>query len=789
MMPMPRYAPASERTARDRRSRSAGAPRAFALVALALAALAGPTRPALAAELPAVTRPSFSLGKETRVAGVAFFVALPPGLGDVSAAALTTAHGFDPAELVRAREVVFSTARTQQRASVSSRLLAPPGRPYHAPGATVRDDFLLFALDVEPRGVRVLELDERPFPEPETRVQILGVPHAVAQDEDDLFGEVVGVGKEEIEVDLDAPADLRGWGGAPVLDYATKKVVGLVQAARPVGPTIRLSVSPLGGIREALAAPLEGGAGRPFARFDGAGGQAQSIAAAAPTTAAPAERGKAPRTSAPRASAPSGGATAAASAASGDAPGTPQTPAQTASIERDRSVAPGEMPLRPEGQTLLGSDRADIDAMRLQIAVDAPVDGSVVGDEQGAFVSGRALALAGEMKRFDVVLVLDTSGSTSAPTGSDVDGNGVVGKASLGGVGAIFGAGSTDPGDSILAAEVLAAKKLIEGLDARNTRVGLVTFAGDPPHEGGAFVIGGRGVAALTEEPLTTEFGRVAKTLDRVLVRGPDGMTHIAAGLDQATVELLGLPGALSKKDPKSEKIVLFLTDGQPTLPYGSEGLDNQAAIRAAERSKRAGIRVHTFAIGEEALEGPVATVEMAAVTKGFFTPVRSPGDIVDVMEHVSFANIESVQVRNATTGAAADVSLTNADGSFGGLVPLQSGKNRIEITVKASGGLSETRTVTVTYVPGAASPPLPRELVTLRNRLLEQKLITLRRGRIEGEQARVEEQRKELELEIQRERAVAQERAEKQRKELDLEVLRTPAATSAPAPTQTPTP
>jgi hypothetical protein len=444
------------------------------------------------------------------------------------------------------------------------------------------------------------------------------------------------------------------------------------------------------------------------------------------------------------------------------------------------------MPLRPEGQTLLGGDRADIDGLRIQVAVDSPVDGSVVGDAQGAFVAGRALALAGEMKRFDVVVVIDTSGSTSAPTGTDVNGNGTVGRASLGGVGAIFGAGSTDPGDSVLAAEVMAGKKLIEGLDPRNTRVALVTFAGDPPHADGAFVIGGRGAPALTEEPLTADFGRVTKALDRVLVRGPDGMTHIAAGLDQATVELLGLRGALSKKDPKSEKIVLFLTDGQPTLPYGSEGLDNQAAIRAAERAKRAGIRVHTFAIGEEALEGPVATVEMAAVTKGYFTPVRSPGDIVDVMEHVNFANLEGITIRNASTGVAAEASLSNADGTFGALVPLQPGKNQIEITVAANGGLRESRTVTVTYVPGSPETPLPRELVTMRNRLLEQKLIELRRGRIEGEQARAEAQRKELAVEIEKERAAAQQRAEQQRKELKLEVLREgqePAASQPSAP------
>ncbi|HVP28014.1 MAG TPA: VWA domain-containing protein [Myxococcota bacterium] len=733
--------------------------------------------PAGSQTLPAVTRPSFQLGKETRTAGVAFFISLPEDVpSPVRAAALTTAHGFDLSELVRAQEVVFTTARTKQRASVSSRLLGAPGRPYNSPGATVRDDYLLFALDLAPTGARILELDSRPFPAPETRVQILGIPHAVAQDEDDVFGEVVGVGKEEIEVDLDAPVDLRGWGGAPVLDYETKKVIGLVQAARPVGPTIRLSISPLGGIREALAAPLEGGSGRAFARFEGTL-QPPTTIASAPGAEDAATRGSAPHTRAPAASAPAAARTA--------SPGGAAAPIRTASVEPDDvgPIGTSEVPLRPEGKSLLPATAADIEAVHLQLAVDAPTEGEVVGDDKGAFVTGRALALAGEMKRFDVVFVIDTSGSTAEPSGADIDGNGTVGKHTLGGIGSIFGTGSTDAGDSVLAAEVMSARKLLEGLDSRNTRVGLVTFAGDPPNEGG-FVIGsrGHGAPAITEEPLTTDYGRIRKALDRVLVRGPDGMTHIAAGLDQATIELLGLQGALSKKDPKSEKIVLFLTDGQPTLPfYGAEGENVRAALRAAERARRAGIRVNTFALGEEALQGPVTVVEMAARTKGYFTPVRTPGDIVDVMEHVSFANLESVTVRNASTGVAADVSLANADGTFGALVPLQPGKNHLEVTAKAAGGLTETRQVTVTYVPGTPSPPLPRELVAMRNRLLEQKLIELRRGNAESEQARIDEKRKELDLEIQRERAAAQDRAAQQRKELDIDVLREPpAATGA---------
>ena len=76
---------------------------------------------------------------------------------------------------------------------------------------------------------------------------------------------------------------------------------------------------------------------------------------------------------------------------------------------------------------------------------------------------------------------------------------------------------------------------------------------------------------------------------------------------------------------------MLFLTDGQPTLPYGpGRDADNvRAVLDAAERARKGGIRVHAFAIGPEALAGPIATVELAARTQGYFIPVREPGDLV----------------------------------------------------------------------------------------------------------------------------------------------------------------
>jgi hypothetical protein len=144
----------------------------------------------------------------------------------------------------------------------------------------------------------------------------------------------------------------------------------------------------------------------------------------------------------------------------------------------------------------------------------------------------------------------------------------------------------------------------------------------------------------------------------------------------------------------------------------------------------------------------------------------------VEVIENVSFANIERLEIRNLSSDQPASELIANADGAFSALVPLEIGKNRIEVFARAADG-SETRTeVTISYAPGAPRVDLPRELVAQRNRLLEQRLVSLRRGRIETERSQAVQARKELKLEIERERDAAQARADQQLKELDLEVV-----------------
>ena len=714
-----------------------------------LLALATPAAPARAAdELPAVARPRLAASGGTGASGTVFFVRLP---GD-TIAAVGAAHSYDLAALAAAGAVDFHLGASGRRVATSERFLAPPGRPFDDAEGALSEDLVVFALTGPPEGARALEPATSSEIEQGERVRILGVPAMVKQDEDDLFGRVVAVDDERIDVDLDVKADLRGWGGAPVLSAKSGRVIGVLEAALPKAGTFRVGLAPIHAVLDSTQEPLEGGVGARFAGF-------------APSPAPPLARRDAP---------PPHPAAALPSRREETIAAEPEFRAGEAADVAVFEKAENELEERLEQ-----ARASDPDADRpteIELAIDYPADESVFDSAAGAFIAGSALAARGDRPRFDVVLVLDTSFSTGSASNADVNGNGVIGS---GGVRGLFGMGS-DPGDSILAAEVAAARRLLARFDPRNVRVGVVTFAGHSVDQGGGGIVitlGGGGPNALTESPLTHDFAAVDLSLQRVQQRGPEGDTHMAAGLDQATIELLGLRGALSETDPKSEKLVVFLTDGIPTLPTASIPYNIRACLRAADRAKRKNIKVHTFALGPEALAGPIAVVDMARHTGGVFTPIVNPGDVVSMIEGVNLVDLDSIRIQNLTTQKEAPDVETRIDGGFGALVELAPGKNRIEVVARATDGTESREVLTLHYAPGAPIPPVPPSLVPMRNALLERRLAALKQIGLGIEHEQTEKTRREIALAIEEQRRLAEERAAQQRRELRIEAEPQPGA------------
>jgi hypothetical protein len=683
---------------------------------------------ASAAQGPRVARPSLPVKGASAVdtRGVVFFLKLPDG----RSAAVGTAHTFPLRDIAKAGRTDFYLGLSLKKVGSSTRFLTQPGKPFSLAGATLRDDFLVYALDGPLQGVGLLEADATP-PKPGERVALLGIPEKGRREEDDVFGSVAVATDTRLEIDLDLAETLRGWGGAPILRIGNGKVIGIVQAHVTQGGTSRIFAAPIGGVLTAVAKPLEGGKGSAFAKFEASG-------AAQPETRGPARA-------------------------------TPPT-------------RPGDVARKVLSQ--------DGEPTQVQVDIEYPPPGALVGGSAcGVFVAGGAQASSGNARNFDVMIVLDTSRSTVDPTGADINGNGVIGRNRLGSVGSIFGTGSTDPGDSILAAEVAGARTLLRGLDARTTRVGLVSFAGDDNSSR-------RTRSAYTLVALTDDHDRVEQGLDEILATEPEGSTHMAAGVDQATIELAGLRGSESRPKPQAEKVVFFFTDGQPTMPYGPEAeADNvRAVLRAANRAHRAGIRINSFAVGPDALEGPIATVEMASRTDGYFTPVRHPGDLSSAVENVNIANLEQVDLTNKTTKQPARYFRATADGSWAGFVDMADGVNRLRVHAEADDGTTGDREADVKYKKDADSPPIPKHLAARRNRLLEECLLDLKRRRLDAEHKKVDQLRRELQIEIEKEREKAKRSSDDQRKELELEAVgqdevdEPSAPPNAPAPSKPPT-
>ena len=333
-----------------------------------------------------------------------------------------------------------------------------------------------------------------------------------------------------------------------------------------------------------------------------------------------------------------------------------------------------------------------------RVQILSPKDGSRITQEQNSvLVSGKVVTDLGRSTNVDIVLIIDISGSTSQYAGIDFgdlsqfpDNPGSYGfgrpQISIGGIG-MGQPPLRNLRNSILAAEVAAARRLLLQLNSQTTRVGVVTF--------------GEGAKVLQQ--LTHDFERVRRALDDILRAGPYGGTNMAEGIRLGITELMGLGN--SEKRPDTIKVQFLLTDGFPTMPIGggrrAAPEDTNFAINAARLAGKAGIKVHVFALGEEALSYPRAAVGIAKESGGIYTPVSRAADILAVVENISAVGVDYVQVVNQTTGEKATQLRLAADGFFSSAVPVVKGRNQIDVFARASDGSTKRDSVSIDYQPG----------------------------------------------------------------------------------------
>jgi len=360
-----------------------------------------------------------------------------------------------------------------------------------------------------------------------------------------------------------------------------------------------------------------------------------------------------------------------------------------------------------------------------RVQILSPKDGGRITQEQNLiFVSGKVARDAGRSARVDVFLVVDVSGSTAQYAGSDLgdagelpDNSGFSGfptpQITIGGM-SVGRPPVRNLRNSILAAEVAAARRLLVQLNPETTRVGVLTFS-----EGAKLL-----------QPLTSDFERLRRVLDDIMRAGPYGGTNMVEGIRMGITELMGL-GA-SEKRTDAVKVQIMLTDGFPTLPIGASRRaspeDTNLAINAARLAGKAGIKVHVFTLGEEALSYPRAAVGIAQESGGTYTPVIRPADVLAVVENVSVVGVDSVQIVNRTTGQKATQHRLTADGFFSSALPVVEGRNQIDVFARASDGSNGSDSITVYYQSGSQKS-LELEIFLEKEKKLELEIKRLGRS------------------------------------------------------------
>jgi hypothetical protein len=259
---------------------------------------------------------------------------------------------------------------------------------------------------------------------------------------------------------------------------------------------------------------------------------------------------------------------------------------------------------------------------------------------------------------------------------------------------------------------------------------------------------------AKLEMPLTGDYAVIDHRLHELWNETPVGMTNVAAGIGRAVIELSGdaLRGAESEAREDAEKLLVYLGDGKPRLPYDKHKAE-MAALYAGDLAARYDIRVDVFELGYNVVSRKKSRwlERMARGTGGRHTGVARPGDVVSALTTTRLSLVERVDVRNLTTGVDSPEVVTAIDGSFYTEIPLIEGSNRIRVDAVLDGGRRTSEEFVVAYLPGAPTAELARQLKELR--LENAALIAQTRAGLASEMdAARRAQRRELEISVDRE-------------------------------------
>lgn len=320
---------------------------------------------------------------------------------------------------------------------------------------------------------------------------------------------------------------------------------------------------------------------------------------------------------------------------------------------------------------------------------------------------------------YDIVFVIDTSGSTARGTGYDLNGDGRE--------------------DTVFEAEVEACRRLLQILAETNyVRFGLVKFARyytkNAPK---GSISDGPIIPEQTRivQDLTNDIAAIQVGLDTIASEGAKGGTHIAAGIDLAIGALTNAPPVGNDYKVTPVRHIILLTDGIPTLPvetgWTQERGDREATLEAARRAAAANIAIHAIVIDPtnriERRLTTMPTVQNLTGVAGELIRINANNmhQLPDILSGIALTSIPKVTVFDHITGRKWSITV-QPNGWFEAVLPASIGSNIWEFRFSSGELNSEqivTRTVSFMVYPrdavvdvvglSASNPPV-RELAYL---------------------------------------------------------------------------
>lgn len=322
-----------------------------------------------------------------------------------------------------------------------------------------------------------------------------------------------------------------------------------------------------------------------------------------------------------------------------------------------------------------------------------------------------------ELVSADVVLALDLSNTALHAMGLDVDGDGKVGKDRRrwypGMSERPYRFWTSDPGDTIVRAELLAAGSIVERLADRSVRIGVLTYTSEP-----------RELAEVGTPEAALE------GLERIRIEVDWSGTDISRALQRAD-EMLDL--APRKRGPARPRIVLLFSDGDPTVPH-NQWLAKREAVKVARELAQEGVQIYALGFGEDVREEPGVLGELAELTGGRYIPVLEPANVLRDLASIEFAKPGGLTMTNLTTGESGRAIRVFSDGSFDGFLGLAAGANLLEVAADGPDG-ERVREQRLVFYEKPSEQTLEdrrraaRMLVELRHRFAETELASLADG------------------------------------------------------------